>query len=223
VTVAVLTRLLFDLNFWTPPHQRHPLLLAFEEAHNYIPRVEARTSFAKIAVERVAKEGRKYGVAALVISQRPAELSETVLAQCNSLIAMRLSNPEDQQYIAKVVSDQFASLIEMLPILRPGEAFIIGDSVLMPMRTLIDLPDRLPDSGDVDFFGHWSAFEPVSDTDEIIDHWRRQDRQILNRMTEGAPLNAEIPPPEEAEPKPAKAPSAPPLRAKSPWMRDPNS
>jgi DNA helicase HerA-like ATPase len=220
----VLTRLLFDLNFWTPPHQRHPLLLAFEEAHNYIPRVEARTSFAKIAVERVAKEGRKYGVAALVISQRPAELSETVLAQCNSLIAMRLSNPEDQQYIAKVVSDQFASLIEMLPILRPGEAFIIGDSVLMPMRTLIDLPDRLPDSGDVDFFGHWSAFEPVSDTDDIIDHWRRQDRQILNRMTEAAPLNAEIPPPEEEEAKPAKAsPGAPPLEAKSPWMRDPDS
>jgi DNA helicase HerA-like ATPase len=224
VTVAVLTRLLFDLNFWTPPHQRHPLLLAFEEAHNYIPRVEARTSFAKKAVERVAKEGRKYGVAALVISQRPAELSETVLAQCNSLIAMRLSNPEDQQYIAKVVSDQFASLIEMLPILRPGEAFIIGDSVLMPMRTLIDLPDRLPDSGDVDFFGHWSAFEPVSDTDEIIDHWRRQDRQILNRMTEAAPLNAEIPPPEEEQRKPAKAaPGAPPLEAKSPWMKDPNS
>jgi hypothetical protein len=224
VTVAVLTRLLFDLNFWTPPHQRHPLLLAFEEAHNYIPRVETRTSFAKKAVERVAKEGRKYGVAALVISQRPAELSETVLAQCNSLIAMRLSNPQDQQYIAKVVSDQFASMIEMLPILRPGEAFIIGDSVLMPMRTLIDLPDRLPDSGDVDFFGHWAAFEPVSDTDEIIDHWRRQDRQILNRMTEGVPLNAEIPPPEEAEPKPAKAaPGTTSLEAKSPWMRDSTS
>ncbi len=183
VTVAVLTRLLFDLNFWTPPDQRHPILLAFEEAHNYIPRVDGgRTCFAKKAVERVAKEGRKYGVAAMVISQRPAELSETVLAQCNSLVVMRLSNPEDQHYVAKVVSDHFSSLLEMLPILRPGEGFVIGDSVLMPMRTLVDLPDRLPQSGNVDFFKHWSSYVPCNDTDEVIDHWRRQDRQSLNQL-----------------------------------------
>jgi DNA helicase HerA-like ATPase len=187
VTVAVLTRLLFDLNFWTPPDQRHPILLAFEEAHNYIPRVDGgRTCFAKKAVERVAKEGRKYGVAAMVISQRPAELSETVLAQCNSLVVMRLSNPEDQHYVAKVVSDHFSSLLEMLPILRPGEGFVIGDSVLMPMRTLVDLPDRLPQSGNVDFFKYWSSYVPCNDTDEVIEHWRRQDRQALNQM---APTN----------------------------------
>ena len=220
VTVAVLTRLLFDLNFWTPPHQRHPILLAYEEAHNYIPRVETGTGFAKAAVERVAKEGRKYGVSAMVISQRPSELSETVLAQCNSLVAMRLSNPEDQQYIAKVVSDHFSSLIEMLPILRPGEAFIIGDSVLMPMRTLIDLPDRLPESGDVDFFRHWSSYEPISDTDEIIDHWRRQDRQALNRL-QGQSLNAEIPAPQQEAATPPKTPGISGVGTRSPWMRDP--
>ncbi len=221
VVVAVLTRLLFDLNFWTPPHQRHPILLAYEEAHNYIPRGDTGLSFAKKAVERVAKEGRKYGVSAMVISQRPSELSETVLSQCNSLVAMRLSNPEDQHYIAKVVSDHFSSLIEMLPILRSGEAFIIGDAVLMPMRTLVDLPERLPQSGNLDFFRYWSSYVPQSDTDEIIEYWRRQDRQMLNRMRTGdgvtesdgsadganEPLNAEIPP--TSQPAKSAAPVVP--------------
>ena len=129
ITVAVLTRLVFDLNFWTPVKRRHPSLLVFEEAHNYIPRTDVGPSFAKTAVERIAKEGRKYGVSAMVVSQRPAELSETVLAQCNSFIVMRLSNPEDQKYVTKVVGDHFAGVMQMLPILRPGEAFVIGDSV----------------------------------------------------------------------------------------------
>lgn len=139
ITVAVLTRLLFDLNFWTRPNQRHPLLLCYEEAHNYIPRIDNGRNFACKAVERVAKEGRKYGVSAMIVSQRPSELSETVLSQCNSFVAMRLSNPEDQHYVSKVVGDHFTGVIDMLPVLRPGEAFVIGDSVLMPMRTLVDI------------------------------------------------------------------------------------
>ena len=159
-------------------------------------------------MERVAKEGRKYGVSAMVISQRPSELSETVLAQCNTLVVMRLSNPEDQHYVSKVVSDHFASLIEMLPILRPGEAFIIGDSVVMPMRTLIDLPDRLPQSGDVDFFKFWSSREPCNDPDEVIGYWRRQQRRGADDQpqsvgeggtppgqAESSDLDAQIPPP----------------------------
>ncbi|MEK6675246.1 MAG: ATP-binding protein [Planctomycetota bacterium] len=181
VTVAVLTRLLFDLNFWTPALDRHPILLVYEEAHNYIPRIHGNRDFARRAVERVAKEGRKYGVSAMIVSQRPSELSETVLAQCNSFVVMRLSNPEDQHYVSKVVGDHFTGVIQMLPILRPGEAFIIGDAVLMPMRTLVGMPHPRPLSGDVDFFKFWTAAAPHYNIDEIIDHWRRQDRQILNR------------------------------------------
>lgn len=212
ITVAVMTRLLFDLNFWTPSHQRHPICLAYEEAHNYIPRNDhGEKCFAQQAVERVAREGRKYGVSALVISQRPSELSETVLSQCNSLVVMRLSNPEDQLYISKVVSDHFSSLIQMLPILRPGEAFVIGDSVLMPMRTLVTLPDPLPQSSDVDFFLHWSSFEPNDDTDEVIAHWRKQDRRLMRQLPEEAmaqnagALDAPIPEPN----LPAAPPGAP--------------
>lgn len=184
ITVAVLTRLLFDLNFWTPSDQRHPMLLVFEEAHNYIPRLDrGGTRFAKAAVERVAKEGRKYGVSAMIISQRPSELSETVLSQCNSFIAMRLSNPEDQTYVSKVVSDHFTSLINMLPILRPGEAFVIGDSVIMPMRTLVDIAKPTPESADLDFFKLWSFAPADYNVNQIIEHWRRQDRQAVSRMT----------------------------------------
>ncbi len=210
VTVAVMTRLLFDLNFWTPADQRHPTLLVFEEAHNYIPRVASGHHFAKTAVERVAKEGRKYAVSAMVISQRPSELSETVLAQCNSFVVMRLSNPEDQQYVSKVVGEHFGGVIQMLPALRPGEAFVIGDSVLMPMRTLVTLPQPTPRSGDADFFKHWASPSVDSDVDEIIDHWRHQDRQRLDSSTE-EPLpdesQADTPPATpQKEPQPAKKP-----------------
>lgn len=206
VTVAVITRLLFELNFWTPAHHRHPIVLTYEEAHNYIPRTEKGRSFAKAAVERVAKEGRKYGVAALLISQRPSELSETVLAQCNSMVVMRLNNPDDQAYIARVVSDNFARLISVLPILRRGEGFVIGECVLMPLRTLIDLPRRTPRSGDVDFFSSWSAEEPQSDIAEIVDHWWRQDRQILNRLPDIETDEAEpaMPPPQQTLPAMAR-------------------
>lgn len=211
ITVAVLTRLLFDLNFWTPPKQRHPLLLVFEEAHNYIPRIEKGRNFARAAVERVAKEGRKYGVSAMIVSQRPSELSETVLSQCNSFVVMRLSNPEDQKYVSKVVGDHFAGVIQMLPVLRPGEAFIIGDSVLMPMRTLVQFPNPSPQSANLDFFQAWSMGTENYDLDDIIDHWRRQDRQRLDPQEEGdATLNPQDStlrtPDKDAQPQPLRGP-----------------
>jgi len=185
--VAVLTRTLFEYNFWCPLAQRHPMLLVYEEAHNYISKHLDQRSFARHIVERVAKEGRKYGVSAMVVSQRPSELSETVISQCNSMIVMRLNNPDDQAYICKVVSDQFASQMQMLPVLRPGEGFVIGDAVLMPTRTLIDLPERMPRSADVDFFLRWSMTRPTDDIDEILQHWWRQDRGLLNaQMAMGA-------------------------------------
>lgn len=207
ITVAVLTRLLFDLNFWTPARQRHPILMVFEEAHNYIPRTPNGREFARKAVERVAKEGRKYGVSAMVVSQRPSELSETVLSQCNSFVVMRLSNPEDQHYVSKVVGDHFAGLIDMVPELRPGEAFIIGDSVPMPMRTLVTRPDPTPQSGDMDFFKLWSLPSVECDLDNVIDHWRRQDRQQLNADASEEPPPSPPDPPYPVAPEPVEAAS----------------
>lgn len=177
-TVAVLTRALFDFNFWSPPQVRHPVLLVFEEAHNYLPRrpIEGRKTFARDAVEKVAKEGRKYGVSAMIVSQRPSEISETVLSQCNSMVLMRMNNPDDQEYAARVVSDQFRSLIGLLPSLKPGEGFVIGDGVLMPMRTLIDMPPKEPQSANMDFFRLWATGGEGVDVDVIVDRWWRQER-----------------------------------------------
>ena len=180
-TVAVITRALFDFNFWSPPDVRHPVLLVFEEAHNYLPRkpIEGRRTFARYAVEKVAKEGRKYGVAGMVVSQRPSEISETILSQCNSMVLMRMNNPDDQEYAARVVSDQFRSLINLLPSMKPGEGFIIGDSVLMPMRTLIDMPPKTPQSANMDFFGLWSSGGKGCDVDRIVQRWWRQERAAV--------------------------------------------
>ncbi len=181
ITVAVLTRTLFDFNFWSPPDVRRPFVLCYEEAHNYLPRdAQGRRTYARNAVEKVAKEGRKYGVSAMVVSQRPSEISETILSQCNTMVLMRMNNPDDQEYAARVVSDQFRSLISILPSMRPGEGFIIGDSVMMPMRTLIDMPPKLPRSGDVDFFKEWSRDMYGGDVEVIVDRWWRQDRSALH-------------------------------------------
>ena len=180
MTVAALTRTLFDFNFWSPIDVRRPFVMCYEEAHNYLPRdAKGRRTYARDAVEKVAKEGRKYGVSAMIVSQRPSEISETILSQCNTMVLMRMNNPDDQEYAARVVSDQFRSLISILPSMRPGEGFIIGDSVMMPMRTLIDMPPKLPQSGDVDFFKEWSRESAGGDVDAIVDRWWRQDRSAL--------------------------------------------
>lgn len=185
ITVAVLTRTLFDFNFWAPPEVRRPFVMVYEEAHNYLPRVNRgdRRMYARQAVEKVAKEGRKYGVSAMIVSQRPSEISETVLSQCNSMVLMRMNNPDDQEYAARVVSDQFRSLISLLPSMKPGEGFIIGDAVMMPMRTLIDMPPRLPRSGDVDYFKMWSTEDTSDNVEQIVDRWWRQDRGAFEQQS----------------------------------------
>ncbi len=176
LTVGLLTRIIFDFNFFSESTSRQPIVLFFEEAHNYIPRDSKNQSFAREAIERVAKEGRKYGVSAVVVSQRPREISHTVLSQCNNMIVMRISNPEDQDYVAKVVSDQFADLIKMLPALRPGEGFVIGDSVPMPLRTMVSLPERTPNSGNIDFLRAWSQGQTEEQIESTIGRWFRQQR-----------------------------------------------
>ncbi len=204
-TVAVLTRALFDYNFWSPVATRQPVLLVFEEAHNYLPRkpIEGRKTFARNAVEKVAKEGRKYGVSAMIVSQRPSEISETILSQCNTMVLMRMNNPDDQEYAARVVSDQFRSLISLLPSLKPGEGFIIGDSVLMPMRTLIDMPPKSPQSANMDFFTLWATGNGRSDPERVIQRWWRQERAthgLVTAQTEPA-LHAAPPQQRAGEPQ----------------------
>ena len=179
VVVSVVSRVVYKFNFWNPDRRKFPILMVFEEAHNYIPnRPESKFSSARTAVERLAKEGRKYGIGIIVVSQRPKELSETVISQCNTFIAMRLTNPEDQNYVRRLVPDSLAGLMAMLPSLRTGEALIVGDSVVMPTRVLIDLPKPEPESTDVKFAKHWAKGIRGMDIDRIVKRWRARRKDL---------------------------------------------
>ncbi|HDR00217.1 MAG TPA: DUF853 family protein, partial [candidate division WOR-3 bacterium] len=156
VVVAVVSRVVFEFNLWNPDRDRFPILMVYEEAHSYIPnREDDRYRACRASVERIVKEGRKYGVGAVVVSQRPKELSETVIAQCNNFVAMRLTNPDDQDYVRRLVPDTATGLIAMLPALRTGEAVILGNSVALPTRVMVDIPCPTPSSADVDYDRYW--------------------------------------------------------------------
>ncbi|MEO0115805.1 MAG: ATP-binding protein [candidate division WOR-3 bacterium] len=179
VVVAVISRVVFEFNLWNPERDRLPILMVYEEAHNLIPR-QTNLGFpsAYKAVERITKEGRKYGIGAIFVSQRPNELSETVISQCNNFIAMRLTNPDDQEYVRKLVPDSAAGLMSMTPSLRTGEALLLGDAVVMPTRVLIDLPNPKPKSGDIEFAKGWTECSEKIDIERIVKRWRTRRRDL---------------------------------------------
>lgn len=163
VVAGVLARTLYDIQFWLDEEQRTPLALVCDEAHLYLPVVEeadALAGRALAAFERIAKEGRKYGVALFVISQRPSDVSRTILSQCNNFIAMRLTNDRDQGVIRRFVSDSLAGLIDALPLLDVGEALVLGDAMLLPTRVKLNKPSVEPASATRDFWTEWGADAP---------------------------------------------------------------
>jgi hypothetical protein len=173
--VSILARLSFEFNFWNQNRREFPILLVCEEAHNYLPSTgEARA--ARRTVERIAKEGRKYGVSCMIVSQRPAEVSETILSQCNNFVILRLTNPVDQNFVRKLLPDTFGSLIDTLPSLRQGEALLVGDSAPMPFRVQIDFPNPEPQSADIRFFDKWKQSEIPTKIDDVVTRWRKQER-----------------------------------------------
>lgn len=176
--VSLIARLAFDFNFWNPVRREFPILLVFEEAHNYLPSTgtSSGASAARRTVERIAKEGRKYGVSCMIISQRPAEVSETILSQCNNFVILRLTNPVDQNYVKKLMSDTFAGLIDTLPSLRQGEALVIGEAIPMPLRVQIDFPNPEPASADIKFYDKWKQSDVKTNVNEVVDKWWKQER-----------------------------------------------
>ncbi len=126
---AQIARLAFEFNYWNPRRHEFPILLVCKEAHQYIPREsDLQHAATRRAVERIAKEGRKYGVGLCVVSQRPLELSETVLSQCSSYICMRITNPDDQAYVRRLMPEGEQDLTETLAALRRGEALVVGEA-----------------------------------------------------------------------------------------------
>ena len=174
---AQIGRLAFEFNFWNPHCREFPLFLICEEAHAYITRdtsLEHRGT--RRSFERIAKAGRKYGVGLCVVSQRPHELSETVLAQCSSFICLRITNPDDQEYVRALVPDSARGILEALTSLAQGEAIATGEAVPMPVRFKVTMPDPPPNAQSIDYAGMWSRGPAETDVDHIVDCWRRQRR-----------------------------------------------
>lgn len=182
VVVSVLCRIIFDSALWNPAREEMPILVICEEAHRYVPRGRD-TVFqpTKRALSRIAKEGRKYGVGLALVTQRPSELDESVMSQCNTVISMRMGNEEDQEFVKRVLPDSARTLVDSLPTLRTGEAIAVGEGVSVPVRLTFDrVPDeKRPRSADVDFSEAWS--KPIENThvlEQTIKHWRSQNRKV---------------------------------------------
>lgn len=178
VAVSMLCRTIFDFGVWSVEEHKVPVLLVCEEAHRYVPRDES-ASFGptRDAISRIAKQGRKYGVGLCLVSQRPSELSETVLSQCNTMFAMRMSNHADQEFVARALPDDMAGLVSALPALHTQEAVAVGDGVPVPVRLRFhDLEARhRPSSGTAPFAEAWQ--EDAADVDFLaatVAQWRRQ-------------------------------------------------
>lgn len=174
---ALICRLLFNFKVWQTraERERDPVLLVCEEAHRYVPdRGEAQYREAQDAVRRIAKEGRKYGLGLMLVSQRPSDVESTVLSQCNSWLILRLTNGADQDHVRRFLPDSLAGITKMLSSLGRREAIFVGEAAALPARIRIRelMKDQLPDSGDISFVGGW-AHGPIEavGADEVINRW----------------------------------------------------
>lgn len=179
LVIGLVARLVFTVQQWTIRDNQHPIALLCDEAHLYIPERTNQDTASELGLksfERIAKEGRKYGVSLTVISQRPAEVNRTVLSQCNNFIALRLSNAEDQAVIKRLLPDNLSGLTDVLPILDIGEALVVGDASLLPTRIIIDEPNIKPESATVKFWKEWSADTSKQDIATAVSGLRKQSK-----------------------------------------------
>lgn len=175
---GLLARLVFSIQQWTDEKNRHPISIFCDEAHLYLP-ANTKGSIEEKGLqsfERISKEGRKYGVSLVVISQRPSDVSKTILSQCGNFIAMRLTNPDDQNVIKRLFPDNLGDFANLLPILDIGEALIVGDASLLPSRVQIDKPTIKPKSATVDFWDEWSKDKTSFDLELSVEALRKQSK-----------------------------------------------
>jgi DNA helicase HerA-like ATPase len=179
--VSLVAKIGFSVQQWTPAKSRHPIAIFCDEAHLYIPERHQSGGAGEISVEifeRIAKEGRKYGVGLVVVSQRPSEVNRTVLSQCSNLIAMRLTNGDDQSVVRKLLPDSLGGFSDLLPVLDTGEALVVGDASLLPTRIRITEPLQKPNSGTVEFWERWTTADKVGGHSIAVEGWRKQAVQV---------------------------------------------
>jgi DNA helicase HerA-like ATPase len=193
-TIGAVLRILYEALFWarnlSQGGRHRPLLIVMEEAHIYLN--DSFKGMASKIVQRIVKEGRKYGIGAMIVSQRPSEIDPTILSQCGTFFALRLTNSTDRAHITSALSDNLDGLTSMLPILRTGEAIILGEAVKLPMRTSILAPpkNRRPDSQDPIVYDEFPMEESLSpggwgikmednpNYEELVETWRAQNPRI---------------------------------------------
>lgn len=182
ITVSLISRLIFDFCFYYSKikHDKNelndiPVMLVCEEAHNYVPRNDsAMYKASRKSIERIAKEGRKYGLNLMVVSQRPSEVSETIFAQCNNFLSLRLSNYNDQNYIKNLLPDNSNAITDILPNLAPGESIIVGDCIAIPSVVKIEMPNPEPKSQSVKVLTEWNKEWLDVTFEDVIKRWRKE-------------------------------------------------
>lgn len=179
IVVGVMARVLYEVHFWTDETKRTPVTFVCDEAHLYLPSGIANAAELRAldSFERIAKEGRKYGMSLLVVSQRPSDVSKTVLSQCNNFIVLRLTNDGDQAVVKRLMPDSMDGIAAALPLLDVGEALVLGDAIILPTRIRLDKPTVKPKSATRDFWTEWNE-AAVQDEDlrAAVEAMRMQSR-----------------------------------------------
>lgn len=183
ICVSLISRLVFDFAFHYSKLKHKindqndiPFMIVCEEAHNYIPRTGgAEFDASKKSIERIAKEGRKYGLSLMVVSQRPSEVSETIFSQCNNFIALRLTNTNDQNYVKALMPDNSNAVADILPNLGQGECLIVGDAVLIPSVVKLDMPNPEPKSQSIKFIDEWNNGWKDAKFEDVIKRWKKEE------------------------------------------------
>lgn len=183
ITVSLISRILFEFGYYykrlcaVKRADKHinndiPLLLVYEEAHKYVPNNEmAKYRASRESIERIAKEGRKYGVSLLLASQRPSEISETIFSQCNNFLALRLTNPADQNYVKRLLPDTLGNIVDKMPSLKAGECLLIGDAVVLPSIVQVQRCNPEPSSNDIPYLQLWKEEWHDLDVDTLRKIW----------------------------------------------------
>ena len=184
IIIGIVTRLVYEVQFWMSPkanETRHPIVFVCDEAHLYMPRdtskLKAVENKSLEIFEKISKEGRKYGVSLVIVSQRPAELNSTIISQCNNIISLKITNDRDKSAVASMLTDSLVGLVETLPNLDVGECIVIGDSIKLPTKIILDKPKEEPRSSTIDFWDRWiDGKGTVFDIDEAIKCMIKQSR-----------------------------------------------
>ena len=182
IVIGIVTRLVYDVQFWMSPENnqtRHPLAFVCDEAHIYMSNDMSSMRLAEKKsleiFEKISKEGRKYGIALLIVSQRPAELNTTIISQCNNIISLKITNDRDKRAVASMLTDSLVGLVDSLPNLDVGECVVVGDAIKLPVKILLDKPNEEPLSSTIEFWDRWSdKQDTIFDIDGAIINMIRQ-------------------------------------------------